>query len=360
MAEAQNIKLPDGRTVEIPADASPDLIAKLHDKLATKYPATDITNAAEMSTRGPARKAPTLPVESDKTETLTEAPLGPGKAEMMTPAGGFPVMTPISTRPGSEEETAKKGGEMQAAAGQLGMTSAGILTNPVATAEGMIGAHYGKGIGGSLGEMVGPKGKVWGERIGAGLGALGGGLGGRAMNRGVLGLIQSLKSGAPAEAAEEFNIPAAKAEMEKDILSGRHERMAAYDQMERELAQRSPVYGPTRINETPGQLMPVGAHEPTEVYGPTRVNPEEGGSLGVISKRSGSPAATAPKMSEGRPATWTNERLVELAKKGNRAAIDQLKLRGIPLPGNVPLVSGGPETLTEPQSTSRLVLPWTK
>jgi hypothetical protein len=36
---------------------------------------------------------------------------------------------------------------------------------------------------------------------------------------------------------------------------------------------------------------------------------------------------------EGRPATWTNQRVIELAKQGNRQAIEQVRLRELQFPG---------------------------
>lgn len=54
------------------------------------------------------------------------------------------------------------------------------------------------------------------------------------------------------------------------------------------------------------------------------------------------PSAGAPKVgiSEGRPATWTNERVIQLAAKGDRNAIAQAVRRGFMLPENVRYVMG--------------------
>jgi len=43
---------------------------------------------------------------------------------------------------------------------------------------------------------------------------------------------------------------------------------------------------------------------------------------------------------EGRPATWTNERVMELARQGNRDAIAQVARRGLKLPENARYVAG--------------------
>jgi hypothetical protein len=54
------------------------------------------------------------------------------------------------------------------------------------------------------------------------------------------------------------------------------------------------------------------------------------------------PSAGAPKVgvSEGRPATWTNERVIQLAAKGDRNAISQAVRRGFLLPENTRYVMG--------------------
>lgn len=53
----------------------------------------------------------------------------------------------------------------------------------------------------------------------------------------------------------------------------------------------------------------------------------------------------APKRigNEGRAATWTNKRVMELARKGNREAIGQAILRGMELPENARYVMGDPD-----------------
>jgi len=44
--------------------------------------------------------------------------------------------------------------------------------------------------------------------------------------------------------------------------------------------------------------------------------------------------------SEGRPATWTNERVLQLARQGNRDAIAQVARRGLQLPENARYIAG--------------------
>lgn len=50
--------------------------------------------------------------------------------------------------------------------------------------------------------------------------------------------------------------------------------------------------------------------------------------------------APAVQISEGRPATWTNERVIQLAAKGDRNAISQAVRRGFMLPENARYVMG--------------------
>jgi hypothetical protein len=59
--------------------------------------------------------------------------------------------------------------------------------------------------------------------------------------------------------------------------------------------------------------------------------------LQIATPTSAAPAAAA---SEGRPATWTNVRVQELAGQGNRDAIQQAVLRGMKLPENARYVAG--------------------
>lgn len=60
--------------------------------------------------------------------------------------------------------------------------------------------------------------------------------------------------------------------------------------------------------------------------------------------------------SEGRPATWRNQRVEELARKGNRQAIAQTALRGEELPPNARYVMGDPDfprAVYNPRETTR-------
>lgn len=60
----------------------------------------------------------------------------------------------------------------------------------------------------------------------------------------------------------------------------------------------------------------------------------------IISPTEGEPRRTG---NEGRPATWTNEYILDEARKGNRDAITQAVLRGLPLPENARYVMGDPD-----------------
>ncbi len=61
-------------------------------------------------------------------------------------------------------------------------------------------------------------------------------------------------------------------------------------------------------------------------------------------------------ISEGRPATWTNERVMELARQGNRDAIAQVGRRGLVLPENTRYVAGDvdfPRIVLNPREVTR-------
>lgn len=62
--------------------------------------------------------------------------------------------------------------------------------------------------------------------------------------------------------------------------------------------------------------------------------------ISIVSEGEGNITGPRPTGSEGRPATWTNERVQELAKQGNRDAIAQLTRRGLPLPENARYIMG--------------------
>jgi hypothetical protein len=65
--------------------------------------------------------------------------------------------------------------------------------------------------------------------------------------------------------------------------------------------------------------------------------------------------AAATPVSEGRPATWTNERVLQLARQGNRDAIAQLGRRGMPLPPNARYIAGDidfPRVVSNPRDVT--------
>lgn len=72
----------------------------------------------------------------------------------------------------------------------------------------------------------------------------------------------------------------------------------------------------------------------------------------------GEGGVTGPRAtgSEGRAATWTNERVLELAAKGNRDAIAQVGRRQLPMPPNVRYVMGdvdAPRVVLNPREVTR-------
>jgi hypothetical protein len=71
-----------------------------------------------------------------------------------------------------------------------------------------------------------------------------------------------------------------------------------------------------------------------------RTTPFGGKEEGIVAPNAGGPVFSG---NEGRPATWTNDRVIELAKTGNREAIAQAARRGMRLPENVRYVAGDPD-----------------
>src|SRR5262249_39588179 len=103
------------------------------------------------------------------------------------------------------------------------------------------------------------------------------------------------------------------------------------------LVPKGEVGSPTN----PGPFMEIPARMPgraltpqPELNSPPLVTPEGTPLIGgKASPRGGN---------EGRAATWTNERVMQLAQQGNREAIAQATLRGMELPPNARYVAGDP------------------
>jgi hypothetical protein len=101
--------------------------------------------------------------------------------------------------------------------------------------------------------------------------------------------------------------------------------------------QPDPFAGATPSN------APTGSAELPQVSGPQQ--PLTLGLKPTGPSRIINPSAPEPSMtgSEGRAATWTNERVMELAGKGNREAIQQAVRRGMELPPGARYVMGDPD-----------------
>lgn len=98
----------------------------------------------------------------------------------------------------------------------------------------------------------------------------------------------------------------------------------------------------TRDLERQGKPVPItqGPNFDIEGYkqGVAARTSEPQSDIGRIERPEAGPAK--PAVSEGRPATWTNERVMELARQGNRDAIAQVGRRGLVLPENSRYVAG--------------------
>jgi hypothetical protein len=113
------------------------------------------------------------------------------------------------------------------------------------------------------------------------------------------------------------------------------------------LIPKRPFEVPTKSGAGPGASLPAA----DEFYSNKADQlVRRGKEQSAIDRSTGAPATKvvttdnggAPRFtgSEGRPATWTNERVTELAKQGNREAIQQMVRRGMELPANARYVAG--------------------
>lgn len=297
MAEARNVQLPDGRVVTIPADATPDQLAQFRDKLGK------LARSQESPTKG----MPKVPAAA-QSELASQQP---AVAAKMKPAGtsGILARHEAMEPPGIKNMTP----EQRANMAQKVMTGETLA----AGALGSIGAAP------ELATVVAPK------------------------------MAQGATAGALFGTGEQAF---------QDIRRG---ELPSVNEIPRYLKSAGQGAAWGALAAPILDLFPFGSGPLGRIVGGASKMLK--GEKGVAEAESTGAAAEPiiPKMSEGRPATWKGSYddpgpLYNLARKGNRAAIEQLKLRGIPLPENVGLISGGPETLTEPQPTSRLILPWTK
>lgn len=157
-------------------------------------------------------------------------------------------------------------------------------------------------------------------------------LGGRAV-KAVAGKVlpdKAVYPGAAEPAAEEFY---ANSGAEQDAIRRRTvaaDKATAREQTSQARAQAkqgAPVPLTESPNYDPGAYKAGAADRTTGAGAPSGIVP---------------PGAGAPKVgvSEGRPATWTNERVIQLATQGDRNAISQAVRRGFMLPENVRYVMG--------------------
>jgi hypothetical protein len=95
---------------------------------------------------------------------------------------------------------------------------------------------------------------------------------------------------------------------------------------------------------------------------PVSKNPTPGGYTGPASARVAAKAAESPVSSpasvadsEGRPATWTNEKVIQLSRQGDPRAIQQGRLRQLDLPDNANLVANKEAKVTPSVGAPRSV-----
>jgi hypothetical protein len=199
--------------------------------------------------------------------------------------------------------------------------------------------------GGALGGLVGSVGGVPGEFIGGGIG---GALGPTVADR----LIPNIPTDIPVKPGATSGVLPSIDEFyanRAEDLAKRGKEQAVIDKAAAREAKANPPF------ETPGSapatlpsadefyerrgmdLLRRGAQEEALAK---KQAASEGKIPKIVSPTEGEPRVTG---SEGRPATWTNEFVLDQAAKGNRDAISQAVRRGLELPENARYVMGDPD-----------------
>lgn len=201
----------------------------------------------------------------------------------------------------------------------------------VSTGARVAGGSLGSLTGGTIGSIAGPAGTYGG--------AAAGGTAGAALGPTVLG-----KAFPPPP-----TYPGARLPLAEDFYAARAEELMARGKAQEALDAKFMRQGkavPLSQSPIPGINAPVvrrasarSALSPTPIITDIS-NPIDAARIG----------------SEGRPATWRNQRVEELARRGNRQAIAQTALRGEELPPNARYVMGDPDfprAVYNPKETTR-------
>jgi hypothetical protein len=124
--------------------------------------------------------------------------------------------------------------------------------------------------------------------------------------------------------------------------------VAAHAEMESDIANRKPPVTP--ITESPNYAGIQAARAAAREDAANKIINRPGWTARLPVKVPGvseGPLGVTPETgmtgSEGRAATWTNEKVLQEAAQGNRAAIQQVSLRGLQPPPNMRYVMGDPD-----------------
>jgi hypothetical protein len=231
----------------------------------------------------------------------------------------------------------------------------------VSTGARIVGGSAGSLTGGAIGSIAGPAGTYGGA---AGGGAAGAALGPRLLEKAFP--PPPTYPGASLPLAEEFYANRAKELAARGVAQGALDRRAA---IAARALKPDPFAGmtPTNVPIGTATLPEVPQGNPTPFSTPHEIP----GINTPIVRRASARSALSPTPIitdidnpidaarigyEGRPATWRNQRVEELARRGNRQAIAQTALRGEELPPNARYVMGDPDfprAVYNPRETTR-------
>lgn len=288
---------------------------------------------------------------TDKRGNQTDTPAVAQEKRLLDYNPGGQLMTAAMTAPSS-----------------VGLVRAGIA-NPVAAGKMLVGAGAGSAAGGyggrEIGGLFGAKGREYGGEVGSLLGGLAGGFAGakgmRIPSRGFLGEMLwgekppvdpvrlAVREGRAAMIPTRMKVAKLEApepELGSPENPGWHSKLpdrmptpeAPVDPLALAVREGRAARLPVRMTpfrsepelgspENPGWMTKLSDRIPVKS---TRMESPEGSPLAVRPKN----ALRAAARPEGRPATWTNDRVKELAAWGDPAAIEQARLRGF---GRIPL-----------------------
>lgn len=256
---------------------------------------------------------------------------------MQQTMGGAPMFVDVPADDKESFESAgRRGYATGAKAGMASLALPSLFAAPAATALSLLGGTAGSYLGSeasrSAAEALGadPSDAEAVGDVGGAIGGFAGGFGASKLPSSRNQLANLLRNPATARQSQ-----LGKPGTVKSLFPSSVQKWAVPDW----LVPKGDVGTPTN----PGPFAEIPVRAPKAI--PTKMpKPAATESALIVSPSAGS-SAGEPRFtgSEGRAATWTNERVLSEAARGNRVAIEQANRRGLELPPNARYVMGDPD-----------------